>query len=168
VAPSFAHGKTHRDSTVFAAFISKIIGNLSLESPLARLLLRGNGALRTNMHHRHPALHTALSMKSERATAAPAGQFSCRLAGLAHGFRLQVSMLRGEAWQDGDSRRWGSAYDFAQNLTRPIGRVEADCREPAPSAALFPGPRQASPQTKATILLWVATLRASPLARGRA
>jgi hypothetical protein len=67
-----------------------------------------------------------------------------------------MSALREEAWHDDGSCRRGSAYNFTQNSTRPIGRIEADCRAPAPPAAPLPLLTEAKPQSKATILVCVA------------
>jgi hypothetical protein len=93
---------------------------------------------------------------------------SRRLAGLARSFQLRLSALHEGAWHNNGSRRWGSAYDFTLSRTWLIGRIEADCRAPAPPAAPLPGLPQANPQTKATILVFIAQRCASLLARGRA
>jgi hypothetical protein len=52
-----------------------------------------------------------------------------------------MSALCEEAWPDGASRRWDSAYDFTQKLTRFIGRIEAGYRTLAPPGEPFPGLR---------------------------
>jgi hypothetical protein len=90
-----------------------------------------------------------------------------RLVGLAHGYRLQIRALREEAMRDDGSRRWGSACDFTQKLTRFICCIEADFRAPVPPAAPLPSPTKANPQTKANILVCAAQWRAYLLARGR-
>jgi hypothetical protein len=73
-----------------------------------------------------------------------------------------MGALRREVRHDDDSRRWGSAYGFTLEHTEPtsfMGRIGADCRAPAPSAAPFPGLSKANPQTKANILVCVAQWR---------
>jgi hypothetical protein len=72
---------------------------------------------------------------------------------------FQTSALCEEAWHGGG---------FTQKLKVFIGCIEEDCRAPAPPAAPLPALPQANPQTKATILVCFAQLRAPLLARGRA
>jgi hypothetical protein len=79
-----------------------------------------------------------------------------------------MSALREVAWHDDGSRRWGSAYDFTQKLTRFIGRIEADRRALAPNVSPLPGLPQANPQTKASNFARAVQLRASLLSRVRA
>jgi hypothetical protein len=81
----------------------------------------------------------------------------------AHSFQLQMSALSVEAWHDDGSHRWGSTYDLTQKLARFIGRIEANCRAPAPPAAPLPGLPQANSQTNAAILVCVAARKLIPL-----
>jgi hypothetical protein len=63
----------------------------------------------------------------------------------AHGFRLQMSPLREEAWHDDGSRRWGSAYYFTQKLARFIGCIESRLPRTGASCCAPAGPLTSQP-----------------------
>jgi hypothetical protein len=111
-APCYVCGQAHGYSAIYTPLLAHVYGNVSLESPPASLFHRGNGALRSAMY---AAINLAglgkTGMGDKWLRQDPDAR---RLACLAQGFRLQMCALREEAWHDGDSRRWGSAFDFTQ------------------------------------------------------
>jgi hypothetical protein len=73
----------------------------------------------------------------------------------AQGFQLQMSALRVEAWHGDGSHRWGSTYDLTQKPARLIGRIEANCRAPAPPAAPLPAsPKPTDKPTPQFSCMW--------------